>query len=114
MAKFAQALDTIKDAIVDFSQLQVRTFVGTINVQVTGSGDPDWDALMRSAISDGDIKLAASTTLRIDGDADNFEDTERMTDGLREAHKNAVAAGQEAREAIFKLISGRISNLIED
>jgi hypothetical protein len=114
MAKFAQALDTIRNAVVDFSKLEVRTFVGTIDVTVDGSGDPDWDALMKSAITSGDIKLAASTTLRIDGDSDNFEDTDRMTDGLRDAHKNAVAAGQEARNAIFKLISGRIGQLIEN
>lgn len=112
MAKFSEALDTIKEAVVDFSRLDVRTFVGTIDVEV-GGGEPDWDELMKTAISSGQIKLAASTTLRIDGDSDSFEDPEQMTDGLREAHKNAVAAGQEARAAIFKLVEERINSLIK-
>jgi hypothetical protein len=111
--KFENALDTIKDAIVDFSQLNVRTFVGTIKVTVGATGDPDWDDLMKTAISNGDIKLAASTTLRIDGDADLFVDNDKLTSELRQAHNDAVTAGQEARAAILNLISNRIQELIK-
>ena len=83
MAKFSKALDTIKSAIVDFSQLNVRTFVGTIEVDAQSTGDPDWDALMKKARASGAIKLAASTTLRIDGDADYFEDQRLMNNPKR-------------------------------
>jgi len=110
--KFAEALDTIKDALVDFSQLNVRTFVGTINVKVQGNEDPDWDALMKSAITSGDILLAASTTLRLDGDVDLFVDNDKMNAELRQAHDDAVKAGQESREAILSLIASRIQKLI--
>jgi len=113
MATFSKAMDTIKNAIVDFSQLNVRTFVGTIDVDVQAAGDPDWDALMKQAQSSGAIKLAASTTLRIDGDADYFEDQDKITDGLREAHNSAVSAGKDSREAIFKLMSSKIKDLID-
>ena len=91
----------------------MRTFVGTINVAVGGAGDPDWDALMKSAITNGDIKLAASTTLRIDGDVDLFVDKDKMNSELRQAHDDAVTAGQEARTAILSLISSRIQELIK-
>jgi len=111
--KFTNALSTIKDALVDFSQLNVRTFVGAVDIDTGGSGDPDWDALMRNAVTQGSIKLAASTTLRIDGDADYFEDPDRMTDGLRSAHNDAVKAGQEARNAILNSISSRVQDLIK-
>jgi len=110
--KFAEALDTIKDALVDFSQLNVRTFVGTINVKVQGNEDPDWDSLMKSAITSGDILLAASTTLRLDGDVDLFVDNDKMNPELRKAHDDAVKAGQDSREAILGLISSRIQKLI--
>jgi hypothetical protein len=110
--KFEKALDTIKDALVDFSQLNVRTFVGTINVKVQGNADPDWDALMKDAITSGDIQLAASTTLRLDGDVDLFIDSDKMTTELRQAHDDAVTAGQDSREAILSLIAGRIQKLI--
>ena len=46
-------MDTIKDAVVDFSQLNLRTFVGAINVTVRGDADPDWDALMKTALDQG-------------------------------------------------------------
>ncbi len=113
MATFSKALDTIKEALVDFSQLNVRTFVGTVSVDVQAAGDPDWDKLMKEAASSGAIKLAASTTLRIDGDADYFEDQDRITDGLRVAHNNAVNAGKDSREAIIKLMSSKIKELID-
>lgn len=113
MAAFKDALSTIKDATVDFSQLNVNTFVGRVDVEVGADGEPDWNTLMRNAISEGHIKLAASTTLHIDGDADYFEDPDRITDGLRAAHNDAVKAGQEARKAILDLISSRIQELIE-
>ena len=106
------AFHTIKEAVVDFSQLNVRTFVGTINVEVGASGDPDWDALMKSALADGKIQLAASTTLRIDGDVDLFIDNDKINAELRQAHDDAVTAGQEAREAILSLISSKIQDLI--
>lgn len=111
--KFGKALETIKEALVDFSQLNVRTFVGTIKVTVQGSGDPDWDALMKTAITSGDIQLAASTTVRLDGDVDLFVDGDKMNTELRQAHDDAVKAGQNAREAILNLISSRIQKLIK-
>jgi hypothetical protein len=111
--KFENALDTIRDAVVDFSQLNVRTFVGTINVTVQGDADPDWDALMKTAITSGDIQLAASTTLRLDGDVDLFVDNDKMNPELRLAHDDAVSAGQDSREAILSLISSRIQELIK-
>jgi hypothetical protein len=110
--KFANALDTIKDAFVDFSQLNVRTFVGTIKVTVQADEDPDWDALMKSAITSGDIQLAARTTLRLDGDVDLFVDNDKMNSELRQAHDDAVSAGQDSREAILSLIAGKIQDLI--
>ena len=111
--KFAKALETIKDAVVDFSQLNVRTFVGTIKVSVAADKDPDWDALMKSAITSGEIVLAASTTMRLDGDVDLFVDNDKMNAELRLAHDDAVSAGQDSREAILSLISSRIQKLID-
>ena len=111
--KFAHALDTIKDALVDFSQLNVRTFVGTITVTVQADEDPDWDALMKTAMTSGDIQLAASTTLRLDGDVDLFVDNDKLNAELRQAHDDAVSAGQSSRDAILKLISSRIQEWIK-
>ena len=110
---FKDALKTIGSATVDFSQLNVRTFVGTINISSQGSGDPDWDALMKKAITDGKVSIAASTTIHIDGDCDHFEDPDQITDGLRSAHESAVAAGQAARKAIVDMVSDGIKRLID-
>jgi len=115
MAKgpFSDAVQTLKDVAVDFSQLNVSTFVGTIAVKVGATGKPDWDALMKEAVSAGKIKLAASTTLRIDGDADNFEDPSVMTPGLRDAHSNAIKSGQEARRGILELVRKQLEAVIK-
>lgn len=115
MAKgpFADALQKLKEAAVDFSQLNVRTFVGSLDVAISATGDPDWDALMKKAVTSGKVKLAASTTLRVDGDSDNFEDSELMTAGLRDAHNNAIQAGQEARRAMLEMIKAEIKSLIK-
>ena len=110
---FEHALDTIKEAVVDFSQLNVRTFVGTVNVTVEADEDPDWDVLMKSAISSGDIQLAASTTLKLDGDVDLFVDNDKLNAELRLAHDDAVNAGQDSREAILSLITSRIQEWIK-
>ncbi|MEM9303120.1 MAG: hypothetical protein AAGE01_13470 [Pseudomonadota bacterium] len=111
--KFEEALSTIKDAVVDLSQLNVRTFVGSITVEVDANGDPDWDNLMKKAISTGKVMMASSTTIRVDGDCDHFEDPDQMTDGLREAHRNAIEAGHTARKAIVDMISDKVKKLIK-
>ena len=115
MAKgpFSDVLQKLKDAVVDFSQLNVRTFVGSLDIAISGAGDPDWDALMKKAVTDGKVKLAASTTVRIDGDSDNFEDPDHITAGLREAHANAVKAGLESRHAILETVKSEIKSLIK-
>ena len=110
--KFEKALETIGDAVVDFSQLNVRTFVCAIKIDSQAAGDPKWDDLMKAAISSGKVMLAASTTVHIDGDCDHFEDPDQITVGLRESHNNAVAAGQTARAAIMEMIKDRIQKLI--
>ncbi len=111
--EFKHALETIGDAFVDFSKLEVRTFVGSIKVEVQGDEDPKWDELMKTAITDGTVLLAASTTVRIDGDSDHFEDVDRMTDGLRASHQNAILAGQASRKAIFDMITDKVKSLIK-
>ena len=115
MAKkaFSNALDTIKEAVVDFSQLNVRTFVGTITVTVDNDGNPDWDALMNTAVVEGAVKLAASTTIHLDGDCDYLEDPTAISPELREAHQDAVEAGKASRQAIIDLIGAKISTLVQ-
>ena len=110
--KFKEALQTISDAVVDFSQLNVRTFVGAIKIDTQATGDPEWGDLMKKAISDGKVMLAASTTIHIDGDCDHFEDPDQISDGLRTAHDNAVAAGHAARKTIFDMVTDRVQKLI--
>jgi hypothetical protein len=110
---FQNAIQSLKEAAVDFSQLNVSTYVGTIKVEFAANGKVDWGALMKKAITDGKIKLAASTTLHIDGDADNFEDQEVITAGLRDAHNNAIKSGQEARRGILELIRKQLEAAIK-
>jgi hypothetical protein len=110
--KFEKALETIGDAVVDFSQLNVRTFVGAVKISSQTTGDPKWDELMKKAISSGKVMLAASTTVHIDGDCDHFEDPDQITPGLRESHDNAVKAGHAARQAIIEMIKDRVQKLI--
>jgi hypothetical protein len=111
--KFEEALKTIGDAVVDFSQLNVRSFVGSIKVEVQANKDPDWDTLMKNAVTSGKVLMAASTTIHIDGDADHFEDPDQISDGLRLAHQNAIVAGQTARKAIFDMISDKVQKMIK-
>ncbi len=111
--KFEKALETIGEAVVDFSQLNVRTFVGSIKVDVAANQDPKWDELMKKAVTEGKVIMAASTTVHIDGDCDHFEDRDAITDGLRESHQNAIEAGQTARKAIFDMITDKVQKMIK-
>ncbi len=110
---FKGAISSIGSALVDFSQLNVRTFVGTVEIKVDGEADPDWDKMMDNAVTKGTLNMAACTTIKLDGDCDYFEDPSHITADLRLAHESAVGAGHEARKGIFDLIKGSIKKLIE-
>jgi hypothetical protein len=110
--KLSEALEALKDAVVDLSELNVRTFVGKVEIDTETAGDPDWDQLMKAATAAGKIKLALSTTIKIDGDCDAFEDTTLATDALRGSHESAIAAGHEVRSALFDLVKDTVKGMI--
>ena len=44
-----QVVSALKEASADFTALNVRTFVGRIDIETEDTGDPKWDELMKSA-----------------------------------------------------------------
>lgn len=93
------------EGIADLSELNVQTFTGSITsvIDDTAEGSViDWQKLMAQAKTSGAVKLAASTKVKFDGDADAYFASD-ITPELMEAHLQAVEAGQSIREGLVDM-----------
>jgi hypothetical protein len=106
MSKISAFLTELKSSVEDFSQLNVRTFSGDLNTSLTGiSSDlSNLDELLKQGVTDGNLKLQASSTLKIDGDIDQFITT-NISGSMKEVHESAVETGKEYRTSIISLFS---------
>jgi hypothetical protein len=112
MALFKDALKTISEGISDMSQLNVRTFTGSITSPVAGM---DSKTYMDTAFSGGELEVVALTRIKLDGDADQyFVKDDAMRALLLPAHQEAIRAGQASRQAVFNLFTSKLTSLIGD
>lgn len=101
-------LNDATNAIKDLSSLEVQTYVGELNVEVSGTNSTDLEALLTAAKTSGNLKLAQVTRISIDGDATNLVSSEPLPDHVLQAHQTAVQAGDNVRKGMIELFSGLI------
>ena len=100
------ALQEIKDLVVDLATLEVETYTGDLSAK-TGS-EQDWKsftALIRegNATAGGDFHLRLYTYIGPDGDTRLYRSQEDPPQGLIDTHTAAVKAGIETRASIIAL-----------
>ena len=106
---FKDALDSIAKGVEDLSQLNVRTYTGEINGSAQGSAQ----ALLDKALLDGNLEVVAITTIKLDGDVDQFmSSSDKATSTIMAAHSNAVEAGQRSRKAMLDMFTDAVKKAI--
>ena len=109
---FASAVKSIGKGIKDLSQLNVRTYTGTINANVDGD---DAEAMLQTARAAGTLELVGITTINLDGDVNQFiTNSDKITDKLHAAHFTAVQQSQKSRQAALDMFAGAISSAMSD
>lgn len=100
-----QALNELNAAIQDLSSLHVRTYSGTLNLEINGQGDraKALDTAIKSAA--GNAKLALETFVCFDGDTYHFVGDD-VEDSLRTMHKDAIEAGLKTRQGLMDMVAG--------
>lgn len=110
MSVLQKIADTIVDKAVDFSQINVHTYSGKLEITPGANVKPEdvLKSVMSGALTDPDskIKLVAGTVVRIDGDIDQFFSSDGLSPGLEEAHKAAVESSKQYRQAIINIATG--------
>jgi len=106
MSKISDFLTELQSSVEDFSQLNVRTFSGDLNTTLNGLNNDlsNLDDLLKQGVTGGNLKLEASSTLKIDGDIDQFLTT-NISGSMKEVHDGAVETGKEYRSAIINMFS---------
>ncbi|MDJ0837285.1 MAG: hypothetical protein QNK37_12265 [Acidobacteriota bacterium] len=107
---FKKAMENIGDVVKDISELNVRTFGGSLVFQVQDGQELDWNSILKNAKNSGIVTLKLSTDIKIDGDADLFI-ADDATTKHQEAHQAALAAGKESRAAIIKFIKDIVEKI---
>ncbi len=109
------ALDTIKNAVGDFSSLTVETYTGNISTVIDNSekakGTIDFAKVIESGRTDGAVKLKLASKYHFDGDAILFVAEEGVTPDLQDAHDRAVNAGQMVRSDLLDLFSETVKKI---
>lgn len=132
MSKFAQALDTLKEAAADFSTLTVTTYTGDLKVLLEAGQKPDGDGAAVPGINvnnldfqaildktlngqiDGNLSVACFNSHYIDGDGVVFRSNtigEEQMKKLEVAHSAALTAGRETREGILNLVKSSVESV---
>ncbi len=105
---------TFVDAIEDLSSLDVLTFTGTLETDVTdenGEDVTDWVEILERSRAAGKVKLMLGSHFRCDGDADLFVAQADIPADLRAAHKDAVDAGRQIRKDVLDLFADTLKKI---
>lgn len=107
---FSDAFNTITNSIKDLSQLNVRTYTGSIDANIDGD---DAEAMLETAKATGNLKVVGITVMCIDGDTNQFitNDSE-IKDSLLIAHQSAVQASQKSRQATVAMFTTAIQKVV--
>lgn len=111
MSDFEDGVKKIVGAVKDITELNVQTFTGTIKQNLRGK---PLSEIMADSVPDGTLEVVALTTMKLDGDVDQFiSNSATVTDEHREAHFAAVEAGQASRKATLEFFANSIKAAIE-
>ena len=107
---FKSVLKSIAEGIEDMAELNVRTYTGTIGGQVEGENAQD---IMDKALRNGQLNVVGITTMKLDGDVDQFISGDAKIDQkLHDAHFTAVQAGQRSRKATLEMFTSKAREII--
>lgn len=126
---FSGAINSIKDAIADYSSLTVTTYTGDLALLLEAGQEEgatgdfkidnlDFQKILNKTVKGqvtGDLKVACFNSHRLDGDAVVFRANtlpENEMVKLEAAHNAAIQAGQETREGIFDLVKDTVEAVI--
>lgn len=114
MSLFATAFENIGNAVKDISSLDVITFKGTVNVTSTTELD-DFDKILAAAKSNQnvDLKLLASTRVKLDGDVTVFYD-QNISDAEVASHEKLVSEAAENRKETVLMIKDILGDSVKD
>lgn len=108
---FESAFKSIVSSIEDLSKLEVQTYTGTIDAIVE---DATMDNILENPTTNAKLKLVASTTMCIDGDAKQFiSNDSEVTESLHNAHVNTVTAAQKSRQATIQMFAAAIKKVVD-
>lgn len=100
------ALQQLKDAITDLTELHVRTMSGSIKIQTDADGDVDMSAMTAAAGQD-DVEIVADTVIKFDGDAYYFV-KDNAPEKMLESHRKAVETSMNSRRAIVEMFKDQL------
>lgn len=112
MSVIKKIADSIADKVEDFSEINVHTYSGTL--EITPGNNPDPDKILKNAFDGAvtdpksKIKLVASTTIKIDGDINEFFSSQGLNPNLEAAHQAAVESSKQYRQAILNIATGLV------
>lgn len=113
MSNLKDFISELKDTVIDFSELNVRTFEGNIKTALGTGGAVitddlgNLDELLRKGVVSGELNLMASTVYKLDKDVDQFFDT-NITNEMKEEHQAVVKASKEARAALLNALIDKL------
>lgn len=106
MGVFKDAFKTIGEAVTDAASLDVVTFKGSIEADMSNTDMPDsFEKVLDLAKGNTDVKvkLLASTKVKLDGDILAYFDTGISADEAK-AHADLVSVAQKTREATVDFV----------
>lgn len=110
MAGISDAIDQLKNVVVDLTTLEVVTLTGDISatLNTTGGSVIDWKKVMDNATAAGGktVTLVAATKIDFDGDSTLYVTSQPVPAGLLDAHKAAVESGQKVRAELVAFATG--------
>ena len=110
MSDFKDGIKKIVDAVKDMAELNVQTYTGTIKAELRGK---PLAAIMADSVADGTLETVALTTIRPDGDVDQFiSNSESVTEELRKSHFSAVDAGLASRKAVLEFFAKQVERVV--
>lgn len=114
MSLFATAFKNIGNAVENISSLDVITFKGTVKITSTTELD-DFDKVLTAARSnsDVDLKLLASTRVKLDGDVTVFYDQD-ISDAEVASHEKLVSEAAENRRETVLMIKDILGDAVKD
>ncbi|MCY7295041.1 hypothetical protein [Alteromonas sp. a30] len=124
----SKAIETLKDAAADFSNLTVTTYTGDLKLLLGTSAestDPintnnlNFQNILNNALKakvDGNLKVVCFNSYQIDGDAVVFRADDLSPEEMQKfetAHNAAIKAGQDTRESILNLLKDSVGLVLK-